>query len=84
MNFYNHARPKCGRCNKTVDRAQVLTMFDGDHRIVYTCHGRTEESHVTREELEDMRRGYLELPALVFWPGFSRYSTTTKPPRRVL
>ncbi len=79
--------PLCCLCNKRTQRKAVVGAADMDLHIEFHCHGAVERLTIERERLKrcfDVTDVLDLLPDRVFWPGFSRYSTTTKPPRRVL
>ena len=77
----------CCLCNRRVHRTASLAQLSDNVQVEFRCHEAVE--HFTIERLDVKRcldvSDVLDLlPRRVFWPGFSRYSTTTKPPRRVL
>lgn len=77
--------PTCCRCNKLVERRAMYDLPDGNIQIKFRCHGAVELLTIERADLKnclDVRDALELLPKRVFWPGYSRYATTTKPIRR--
>lgn len=81
--------PECCLCKKLVNRVFSSIDTSGDSVVLqFGCHGKTERLVVSGDDIRAILNNEAEifdvLPKHVFWPGFSRYSTTTKPPRRVI
>lgn len=81
--------PECCLCKKLVNRVFSEIAPSGDNVVLqFECHGKTERLVVAGDDIRAILNHEAEvfdvLPKHVFWPGFSRYATTTKPLRRVL
>lgn len=79
--------PVCCRCSRSVERVVGLDQADGGIQVLFRCHGAVERLTIERVDLQscfDVNDVFELFPKRVFWPGFSRYATTTKPLRRVL